>query len=143
MSQIRRYAWFETILSYERAAVNIFFKHKTAVLGNTNAKKFFGGFFMQQGLTSQKARENLEKYGENKLEEKKKKSLLARFFAQLADAMVIILLVAAAVSLAIAIMGHDKKEFLEPIVILGIVILNAVMGVVQEGKAEKALASPG
>ncbi|MDR0426300.1 MAG: cation-translocating P-type ATPase [Clostridiales bacterium] len=98
------------------------------------------------GLTGAEARVRLEKYGENKLKEKKKKTVFQRFFAQFADVMIIILLVAAAVSFVLALMGilrgdegADYKEFFEPGLILLIVVLNAVLGVVQESKAEKAL----
>ncbi|MBQ6905938.1 MAG: calcium-translocating P-type ATPase, PMCA-type [Clostridia bacterium] len=91
------------------------------------------------GLSGAAAKERLEKNGENRLNEKKKKSLVRRFFEQFCDAMIIILIVAAIVSFAIAIVEGNPKEFFEPCLILVIVILNAVMGVFQENKAEKAL----
>lgn len=96
------------------------------------------------GLSSAKVAEYTEKYGANKLKEKKKKSLAARFAEQFADAMIIILLIAAAISLGVAIYegiahGFDAIEMIEPFLILAIVVINAVMGVVQESKAEKAL----
>ena len=91
------------------------------------------------GLSGAAAKERLEKNGENRLNEKKKKSLVRRFFEQFYDAMIIILIVAAIVSFAIAIVEGNPKEFFEPCLILVIVILNAVMGVFQENKAEKAL----
>ncbi len=94
---------------------------------------------IEKGLTTQKASDLRGKYGENKLKEKKKKSTLQRFFDQFKDVMIIILLIAAGVSFAIAVIEKNPKEFFEPVLILLIVILNAVMGVVQEGKAEKAL----
>ncbi len=78
--------------------------------------------------------------GKNIIEDKKKKSVLRKFFEQFSDFMVIILLVAAAISFVTAII-EKNGEYLDPIIILGIVILNAVMGVVQEGRAEKAIAS--
>ncbi len=78
-------------------------------------------------------------YGENKLKEKKKKTNVQRFFEQFKDVMIIILLIAAVVSFAVAIIEKQPKEFFEPALILLIVIINAVMGVVQESKAEKAL----
>ena len=58
---------------------------------------------------------------------------------QFKDAMIIILLLAAAVSFVVACFGHDPMEFFEPLLILLIVVLNAVLGMVQEAKAEKAL----
>ncbi len=93
----------------------------------------------ERGLSAQEAQERLAKYGENKLTEKKKKTNLQRFFDQFKDAMIVILLVAAAVSFGVACFGHDPMEFFEPALILLIVVLNAVLGVVQESKAEKAL----
>ncbi len=91
------------------------------------------------GLSEGEARARLARDGENKLAEKKKKSVFRKFLEQFADAMIIILLVAAVISFAIAIYEKEPKEFIEPCLILLIVILNAVMGVVQENKAEKAL----
>ena len=100
-----------------------------------------------QGLTGSEAKSRLEKYGPNrlqqygpnKLREKKKKTNLQRFLDQFKDAMILILLAAAAVSFAIACVEGEPKEFFEPLLILVIVVLNAVMGVLQESKAEKAL----
>lgn len=91
------------------------------------------------GLNSQQVEERLEQFGENKLREKKKKSNFQRFLAQFKDVMILILLAAAAVSFAIACIEGQPKEFFEPVLILLIVILNAIMGVMQESKAEKAL----
>ena len=79
------------------------------------------------------------KFGPNKLSEGKKKTNLQRFLEQFKDVMIIILLLAAAVSFVVACFGHDPMEFFEPALILLIVVLNAVLGVVQESKAEKAL----
>ena len=75
----------------------------------------------------------------SKLQEKKKKSIARRFLEQFMDVMIIILLIAAVISFIVACTGHDPMEFLEPALIVFIVILNAVMGVIQESKAEKAL----
>ena len=91
------------------------------------------------GLTPEQVNKNRDTYGLNKLKEKPKKSALQRFFDQFKDAMILILLVAAAVSFVIACVEGEPKEFFEPILILLIVVLNAVMGVMQESKAEKAL----
>ncbi len=93
----------------------------------------------QTGLSKQSVAQRLEKHGENKLKQKAKKTTLQRFFDQFKDAMIIILIVAALVSFVIACVEKNPKEFFEPALILLIVILNAVMGVVQESKAEKAL----
>ncbi len=91
------------------------------------------------GLSAEEAAKRLSEVGENKLREKKKKTMLQRFLAQFKDAMILILIAAAIVSFVIACVEGDPMEFFEPALILLIVILNAVMGVMQESKAEKAL----
>lgn len=91
------------------------------------------------GLTNEQASERLTQYGPNKLKAGKKRTLLQRFFDQFKDAMILILLVAAAVSFVIACMEGEPSGFFEPVLILLIVVLNAVLGVMQESKAEKAL----
>ncbi len=91
------------------------------------------------GLSDRQAEDLLQKYGPNKLREKKKKSTLSRFADQFKDVMILILIAAAIVSFVIACFGDDATEFFEPALILIIVILNAAMGVAQESKAEKAL----
>lgn len=93
----------------------------------------------EHGLNTNQIQENRLKYGENRLQEKKKKSLARRFFEQFTDVMIIILLVAAAISFAIAIYEKHPGELFEPLLIVAIVILNAIIGVFQENKAEKAL----
>lgn len=92
-----------------------------------------------RGLNSEQIAEKRSRFGENKLREKKKKSYLQRFIDQFKDVMILILLAAAAVSFVIACLERDPGEFFEPVLILLIVILNAVMGVIQESRAEKAL----
>ncbi len=74
----------------------------------------------------------------NRLKEKKKKSLISRFFMQFSDFMIVILLIAAGISFAISLLGQDG-DFLDPIIILVIVVLNAVLGVIEEKKADNAL----
>ena len=92
-----------------------------------------------QGLSSLQVSSKLTQYGENRLTEKKKKTNVQRFLDQFKDVMILILLAAAAVSFIIACIEGNPKEFFEPVLILFIVILNAIMGVMQESKAEKAL----
>ena len=92
-----------------------------------------------RGLDTAAAAQALEKYGPNQLEAKKKKTLLARFLDQFKDPMILILLVAAGISFFVATQGHDPMEYFEPLLILLIVIVNAIMGVSQESKAEQAL----
>ena len=93
----------------------------------------------EQGLTAAQVAQLQSEYGPNKLREKQKKTTLQRFLDQFKDAMILILIVAAIISFVIACVEQDPKEFFEPVLILLIVILNAVMGVLQESKAEKAL----
>ena len=92
-----------------------------------------------QGLASDDVSRRLEKYGKNKLKEKKKKTNIQRFADQFKDAMILILIAAAVISFVVACVEGDPMEFFEPALILLIVILNAIMGVLQESKAEKAL----
>ena len=92
-----------------------------------------------KGLSVTEVVKRREKYGENKLREKKKKTALARFADQFKDVMIIILIIAAIVSFSVVVIEKNWGELFEPLLILLIVILNAVMGVYQEGKAEKAL----
>ncbi len=91
------------------------------------------------GLTESQVQEKRAQLGENKLKEKKKKTGLQRFAEQFKDVMILILIAAAMISFVIACIEGEPKEFFEPFLILLIVILNAIMGVMQESKAEKAL----
>ncbi len=97
------------------------------------------GSDFKNGLTSGRVEELRAEFGENKLREKKKKTMLARFVAQFKDVMILILLAAALISFVIACVEGEPEEFFEPVLILLIVIINAVMGVMQESRAEKAL----
>ncbi|MBO6261027.1 MAG: cation-translocating P-type ATPase [Bacilli bacterium] len=98
---------------------------------------------VEQGLTSQEAGERLVKYGPNKLPEKKKTPLFFVFLGQFNDPMIFILLAAALLSVAISIFNVVKNgesfDFADPIIILGVCVLNAIIGTVQENKAEKSL----
>ena len=91
-----------------------------------------------EGLTHSEAKQRLDKYGMNKLKEAEKPSLFQRFLAQLKDPMLIILLAAAGVS-ALTGMLAGESEWAEVIIILAVVLLNAVLGVFQESKAEAAI----
>ena len=95
------------------------------------------------GLSSTEAEERLKKYGKNKLIEAKKESLILRFFKQLAEPMTIILIVAAAISAGVEIYdalstGHFGFPA-DVVIILSVVLINAILGVLQESKAEKAI----
>lgn len=91
------------------------------------------------GLSYDEAKRRLEKFGLNILTEKKKKSLISRFFEQFKDVMILILIAASVISFIIACVEKNSKDFFEPLLILIIVVLNAILGVLQESKAEKAL----
>ena len=91
----------------------------------------------ENGLSSAEAQKRLEAHGKNKLKEPAKESLIKRFFGQMADPMIIILLVAAAISGVLAV--TQGESFADVIIILAVVVVNAVLGVYQENKAEKAI----
>ena len=93
----------------------------------------------ENGLTSAEAEKRAEEYGKNALREPKKKSLIVKFLEQFKDVMIIVLLVAAAVSAIIAIVQKEYSELIDAGVILLIVIINAIIGLVQENKAETAM----
>lgn len=86
------------------------------------------------GLTDEQIIKNRELYGKNELTEKKKQSLLVKFLLQFKDALIIILLIAGIISIVI-----DPAEWVESVIIFIVVILNAILGVFQENKAEKSL----
>ena len=92
----------------------------------------------EEGLSPRVAEQRLREYGKNKLAEKKKKGFLLRFLAQFSDFMVIILLIAAAISFVTSFI-EGSGDYVDSIIILAIVVINAITGVVQESKAEKAI----
>ena len=96
----------------------------------------------EAGLSSAEAQARLEKNGKNKLQEAKKKSTFARFVDQLKDPMIIILIIAAAISAVteyIEATGAGHSFFpTDTCIILAVVLINALLGVIQENKAEKA-----
>ena len=93
----------------------------------------------EQGLTGAEAAKRLERDGRNELAAEKKDSLIKRFFAQMADPMIIILIVAAAISAVTGIYEEGIEGITDTVIILIVVIVNAVLGVYQESKAEKAI----
>ncbi|MBQ3533070.1 MAG: cation-translocating P-type ATPase [Oscillospiraceae bacterium] len=90
------------------------------------------------GLSADEVERRREKFGPNKLKEAEKPTLIQRFLAQLKDPMLIILMAAAAVS-ALTGMLANENEWAEVIIILAVVLLNAILGVIQESKAEAAI----
>ena len=101
------------------------------VLGELSSNK-------ESGLTSAEAASRLAQYGPNKLDEEEKTPLWKRFFEQMGDPMVIMLLVAAAISVVAGFL-QGEPEWADAAIILFVVVLNSVLGVVQEAKSEQAL----
>jgi Ca2+-transporting ATPase len=91
-----------------------------------------------QGLTQKDVSERQKLYGKNIIDGKKGKNLIQKFLAQFADFMIIVLICAAILSLFVSYLD-GKLDLVDPIIILMIIILNAILGVLQETKAEKAL----
>ena len=92
---------------------------------------------INNGLNSTKIEEKIDKYGYNEIQSKKKKPLILRFLEQFKDFMIIILIIAAVVS---GIIGYIQGEGItDSIIILIVVVMNAIIGVAQENKAEKSL----
>ena len=90
------------------------------------------------GLTEEEAKVRLEKYGKNSIDNKKRESLLIKFFSQFNDVMVIILIVSSIIS-AVITKIEGTGDYLDSIIIIAIVVLNAITGMVQELKAEKSI----
>ena len=93
----------------------------------------------ERGLCRNEAERRLEEYGPNRLAEKKKTPVIVRFLRELADPMTIVLIAAAAVSLITALI--EGGGYADVIIILSVVLINAVLGVLQESKAEQAIAA--
>ncbi len=96
---------------------------------------------IKSGLSTSEAESRLAQYGPNSLGEEKKTPLWKRFLGQFADAMVVILIAAAVLSAVMAIREGGFEGWIDVIVILSIVIINAILGVYQEGKADEAIAA--
>lgn len=91
------------------------------------------------GLDDMRVHELQSLFGKNRLNEKKKNTLLCKFLDQFKDVMILILILAAFISFVIALYDYEMSGFFEPALIILIVVLNAIMGMLQESKAEKAL----
>jgi len=96
------------------------------------------GTDIKKGLDSVQVKKQLDKYGRNSLTQKKKQGIFIRFLLQFKDFMVLILLIASGISFFTAFMSDDG-DFIDPVMILLIVIVNAIVGTVQECRAEKAI----
>ena len=105
-----------------------FTKSQEAVLKELNVNS-------KTGLSTEEAKKRLEKYGLNKLKGKPKKSLLQLFLAQLKDVLIYVLIGAAVIN----IIAHGTEGIPDALIILTVVLINALVGVIQESKAEKAL----
>ena len=96
---------------------------------NTNEK---------EGLNEKEVNIRKEKYGKNKLKDKKKESLIIKFLKQFNDFMIITLIIASIISAVVSKM-QGENDYIDSIIIIGIVVFNALMGVIQEAKAEKSI----
>lgn len=93
----------------------------------------------EMGLSAAEARARLIKYGANAIEKKKKVQPIALFFSQFKDVMTLLLIAAAAISAVIACFSHDTNDVTDTLIILSIILLNAVVGTVQQYRADKAI----
>lgn len=93
---------------------------------------------LKKGLGEKQVEQRRQEYGSNKLEEQKKESIIIRFFKQFNDFMIIILLIASIISAVVAKL-EGSGDYFDSIIIIAIVVFNAIMGLVQEAKAEKSL----
>ena len=90
------------------------------------------------GLSDEEVKRRQEEYGKNKLEEKKKENFIIKFIKQFNDFMIIILILASIISAVVSRM-QGENDYVDSIIIIGIVIFNSLMGVIQEAKAEKSI----
>lgn len=93
---------------------------------------------IKMGITEDEAKQRKEQYGANRLAEGKKENILLRFIKQFNDFMILILILASIVSAGISNM-QGENDYIDAIIIIAIVVLNAIMGVIQEAKAEKTI----
>ena len=92
----------------------------------------------RDGLNQEEVKKRQQKYGKNKLKDKPKESIFIKFIKQFNDFMIIILIIASIISAAVSNM-QGENDYIDSIIIIAIVIFNAIMGVVQEAKAEKSI----
>ncbi len=92
----------------------------------------------RHGLSQEEVKKRQQRYGKNKLKDKPKESLLIRFIKQFNDFMIIILIIASVISAVVSNL-QGENDYIDSIIIIAIVVLNAMMGVIQEAKAEKSI----
>ncbi len=93
---------------------------------------------IKDGLNEEDAKNRIDKFGKNELEEAKKESLFSKFIKQFNDFMIIILIISAIIS-AVMTKMEGSNDYIDSIIIIAIVVFNSLMGVIQESKAEKSL----
>ncbi len=93
---------------------------------------------LEFGLSEEEVKRRQEKYGKNKLKDKKKENIFFKFIKQFNDFMIIILIIASIISAVVSMM-QGENDYFDSIIIIAIVVLNAIMGLVQEAKAEKSI----
>ena len=120
------------IKSFEKQIEDTAIIDKTAKVSKINGAR---NVDPKTGLTTEEVNKRLEKYGQNKLKGKAKKTLLQLFIAQLQDMLIYVLIAAAVINLIVDI----HHGWTDALIIMAVVLINAVVGVVQESKAEKAL----
>ena len=96
------------------------------------------GTNQEYGITQEEAKKRIEHYGKNKLADKKKENIFIRFIKQFNDFMIIILIVASIISAVVSKLD-GSGDYIDSIIIIAIVVFNAIMGLLQEAKAEKSL----
>lgn len=92
----------------------------------------------KNGLTQEEIKAKQQKYGKNKLQDQPKESILVKFIKQFNDFMIIILIIASIISAVVSTM-QGENDYVDSIIIIAIVVINAIMGVIQEAKAEKSI----
>lgn len=92
----------------------------------------------KHGLSQEQTKERQQKYRKNKLKDKPKENLFVKFIKQFNDFMIIILIIASIISALVSSI-QGENDYIDSIIIIAIVVLNAIMGVVQEAKAEKSI----
>ena len=95
---------------------------------------------IQKGLNNQEVQKRQEKQGKNKLKEKQKENIIIKFIKQFNDFMIIILIIASIISAVVSYI-QGQNDYIDSIIIIAIVVLNAIMGLIQEKKAEKSIES--